>query len=142
MHKRWNNRYANQRAFTAQDKKGYHVGAINDVQYRANRIIFKMLYGYDPIQVDHDNGVTNDDRVVNLIEVTHTGNQRNMKLSKANKSGVVGVSWNTEKDMWEATIGIKGKRVVIVRSPNKQVCIDARRQAEIDEGYHPSHGKR
>lgn len=35
----WNSRYAGKQAFTAIDKKGYNTGAINNVNYRAPRVI-------------------------------------------------------------------------------------------------------
>lgn len=137
----WNTKYAGKRAFTAIDKKGYHVGAINNSLYRAQRIIFKMLHGYDPEQVDHDNGNTVSNTPDNLIDVTHQQNQRNMKRSKANKSGVTGVCWNTEKNKWQASIMVNKRQIVIIRSEDINVCIAARKQAEIDYNFNPNHGR-
>ena len=54
----WNTRYANRIAFTAVDRKGYNVGAILGVNYRASRVIFKLITNIEPNQVDHEDGNT------------------------------------------------------------------------------------
>ena len=141
MFRSWNSRYAGRRAFTARTKKGYHTGAIDGLLWRANRVIFKMMTGRDPNQVDHIDGDNQNDTWHNLREVTHEGNQRNMKRSSLNTSGTTGVYWNTQKQRWQASIGVGGKTVLIGRFVNKSDAINARKQAEAAEGYHPNHGR-
>lgn len=131
----------NKPAFTAQDVKGYRVGSIDNILYRANRIIWKLMTGNDPEQVDHENGVTSDDRWGNLKNVTHTNNQRNMKKPKTNKSGVTGVCFNTGKNKWQATIGVNGKAKVLGRFDTIEEAIACRKQGEEFYGYHPNHGR-
>ena len=128
-------------AFTAQHKKGYHVGSIDNVLYRANRIIWKLMTGEEPEQVDHENGIYSDDRWENLKATTHTGNQRNMKKSKANISGVTGVCFNSGKNKWQATIGVNGKSKVLGRFDDFNDAVACRKQGELDYGYHPNHGR-
>lgn len=139
--KSWNSTFANKPAFTSVDKKGYHIGAIFGKNYRANRVIYKYMTGIEPDQVDHENGNPSDDRWFNLREVDHVGNQRNMKRSKANKSGVTGVCFNKGKGKWQATIGVDGKSKVLGRFDTIQEAVACRKQAEIDYGYHRNHGR-
>jgi len=138
----WNSKYANQRAFTALSKKGYHVGAVLGTNYRANRIIWIMQTGVEPIQVDHENGIRHDDRWVNLRNIPGADNQKNMKKAVNNSSGYTGVSWNTEKQSWDAYIDHNGSRIRLGRYKDINDAIAIRQQAELHYGYHPNHGKR
>jgi hypothetical protein len=53
---------------------------------------------------DHINGDRLDNRRHNLRICTHKENQRNMGLSKANKSGYKGVSWDNKYSKWVTRI--------------------------------------
>lgn len=137
----WNTRYANQIAFTAVDRKGYNVGAILGVNYRASRVIFKLITNIEPNQVDHEDGSTLNNSWVNLRNVTGQQNQMNMKRGSNNTSGTTGVSWNTAKNKWDAVIRHKRKVIRLGRFVDKQDAIDARKAAEKQYGYHPNHGR-
>ena len=139
--KQWNDRYAGKRAFTAVDAKGYHVGGIFDQTFRANRIIFMMVHGYIPNQVDHEDGNPQNDRLTNLRDVTGQQNQQNMRRSRANQSGVTGVCWDKNKRRWKATIGVDGKTVNLGRFLTIKQAIQARQEAEAKYGFHPNHGR-
>jgi len=136
--KQWNDRYAGKPAFTAVDRKGYLVGAIFDRNYRSHRIIWKMVYGTDPDQIDHVDGNRTNNRLKNLRDVSGRQNQLNMGRGKANKSGVVGVCWDKQRKRWTATITVNRKTVNLGRFVDKDDAIAARRQAEIDHGFHPN----
>ena len=140
--KSWNSTYAGKRAFTALSKKGYHVGSVLAKNYRANRIIWMMQMGTDPIQIDHENGIRSDDRWLNLREVTGQDNQKNMKKAVNNTSGHTGVCWDAAKNKWSARIKANGKSINLGRFNDINDAIAARQQAEIDYGFHPNHGKR
>lgn len=53
-----------------------------------------------------------------------------------NTSGVKGVSWNKEKEAWDAYIGIHGKRIRLGRYANFEDAVKARKRAE-EEYYQP-----
>lgn len=137
----WNSRYANQIAFTSVDRKGYNVGAIYDQNYRAPRVIFKWMTGIDADQVDHEDGNTQNNRWVNLRDVTGQQNQKNMKRASNNTSGFTGVSWNSQKERWEAKIKVNQRTIHIGRFRSKMDAVIARKRAEIDYGFHPNHGR-
>lgn len=139
--KAWNKKYANREAFTAIDRKGYKVGAIDSVNVRSHRVIWKMVHGVDPEQIDHINGDRLDNRLVNLRNVTGQENQMNMKKPVNNKSGVQGVHWNKQKEKWDAYITHKGVRYNLGRFCTKDEAISVRQQAEKDCGFHENHGR-
>lgn len=61
--------------------------------------------------VDHINGDTLDNRRTNLRLCTYAENSRNAKLSKANKSGYKGVSWNNCLGYWQAKICVNWHQI-------------------------------
>ena len=58
--------------------------------------------------VDHINNNKIDNNVNNLRWATRSENQHNHKLSKANTSGVKGVSYDKRKKKWKAQIKLDG----------------------------------
>ena len=136
----WNTRYANKEAFTSTSKQGYKVGAIYDINYRASRVIYKLVFGIDADNVDHINGVRTDNRLINLRNIPKTDNQKNMKRFSNNTSGVTGVSWNPEKSKWMVNIGVKGKTIRKYCNTFNE-AINKRKQLEIEYDYHQNHGR-
>jgi hypothetical protein len=92
-------------------KNGYwtirHKGKI----YLEHRLIYTMFHGEVPKFLDHINGDKLDNHIENLRPCTLVENQRNKKLSKANKSGYKGVSWRESRKAWRVAIRTDGKRI-------------------------------
>ena len=103
--------------------------------FLAHRAAYAMHHGYWPDQVDHidRNGLNN--KIENLIDVTHSTNQRNQKIPKNNTSGKKGVSFSKGRNKWIATIGNNGKQITIGRFSNKQDAINARVAKEKELNY-------
>ena len=93
-------------------------------------------------EIDHINGQRNDNRLENLRLVTRQENMRNAKKSKANSSGVTGVSWNKAKKRWRAyvMVGYKQKSLGYYADWFDAVC--ARMSANNQLGFHENHGRR
>lgn len=73
------------------DKKGYIVIKINYKQYFAHRLAFLYMIGRWPInQVDHADGIRDNNRWDNLRDADNTKNQYNRVI--VNKTGYKGVS--------------------------------------------------
>lgn len=89
---------------------GYIVVHVNNVKYLAHRLIWFMENGEWPTQeIDHINGVKNDNRIANLREATRSLNCQNVKGARGDsRSGVKGVRRNYNK--WEAYIRVAGTR--------------------------------
>ena len=83
-----------------RDRSGYIGISIDRVIYRAHRLAFIYMNGEEPDIVDHINGITNDNRWVNLRSVTCGQNNLNRKLSSHNTSGCKGVSWRKRDKRW------------------------------------------
>lgn len=137
----WNTRYAGQQAFTATNRYGYKVGAVNNKVYRACRIIIKLVYNLDPENVDHIDGNRQNDSLENLRPITARENQLNMRRGKANNSGIIGVCWDKQRQKWTATITVHRKTINLGRFDDKQEAIQIRQQAEKDHGFHANHGR-
>ena len=56
--------------------------------------------------------------------------QLHSKITKANKSGVVGVNWDKSRGKWQASIKFKGHKYNLGRFENIQDAIDVREEAE------------
>lgn len=88
----------------------YRLIKVGGKVYRAHRIIFLMLRGYLPEQIDHidGNGLNND--VENLRAATHSQNGSNRGAQKNNTSGFKGVGWKKNAQKWYASIRFDGKQ--------------------------------
>lgn len=90
----------------------------------------RFLMG-DPkgMKIDHINGDGLDNRKANLRICTHQQNLYNSKLSKKNKSGYKGVSWDKVNKKWRATVhvttGSTTKIVQIGRFSNAKLAAQA-----------------
>lgn len=90
---------------------GYRVIGIDYSQYRACRLAFLYMNGKFPNdQVDHINRNKQDDRWINLRNVTSIENNQNTTKKSNNSSGYKGVSLNKRTNKWLAQICFKGKR--------------------------------
>ena len=137
----WNSQYAGKEAFTTDNGRGYKQGSINNKLYKAHRIIFMMVYGYWPDQIDHIDQNRSNNCLQNLREVSNTENQKNAKKRVDNTSGATGVTWNKLTNAWYARIGVNGTKTTIGRFDTKQEAIEARLKAQNLYNYHPNHGK-
>lgn len=138
----WNTRYAGEEALTHR-RHGYFTGAIHGVEYMAHRVIWRIMTGDDPEgEIDHINGVRDDNRWCNLRLVSSTENRRNSCVRSDNQSGTVGVSRYARTGKWWAYIVINGTTKHLGLYDDKQEAIRARKKAERVFGFHPNHGRK
>ena len=95
----------------SKEKKGYFCVSINGKRYKVHRIIWFLKHNFWPKQIDHINGIKNDNRIENLREASSSQNNQNSKIRKDNISGVKGVSWHKHKQRWLAKIDVDKKRI-------------------------------
>jgi len=87
---------------------GYINIRIDNISYRAHRIIWKMFYGVEPANlIDHINRNRSDNRICNLREANNSQNNANSKTK--NKFKMKGVRVINKGCRYEAFITIKGK---------------------------------
>ncbi len=125
------------------DGSGYTRIRVHKIIYPAHRLAFLYMTGAFPLeQVDHQNGIRDDNRWINLRAVSFEENRRNHKTQRNNTSGVPGVSWDNKISRWVARIGAGGKRVVLGTFDDFEKAIEVRLSAELEYEYHPNHGRR
>lgn len=120
---------------------GYRLIEIDGTAYLASRLI-AHLEGYEvssDVEIDHINGVTDDNRISNLRVTDHSGNQRNRRLSDLNRFGCPGISERGGK--FRVSIRDNGKSVWRGPFDTLKEAIEARKEAEKELGYHENHGK-
>jgi len=114
--------------------------------YKAHRIIWDMNRPGDVLtageQIDHINHNRSDNRLCNLRKVSSAENHMNAGPSKANTSGVVGVSWCKHKGRWRAYIKTDGVSKSIGSFKRFEDAVSARKEAETLLGFHENHGLR
>lgn len=76
------------------DTNGYRQIRIDGTLHRSHRLVWMYVHGVWPVGcIDHINGVTNDNRIANLRDVSHAHNLQNQtKAHSNNTSGYLGVT--------------------------------------------------
>lgn len=138
----WNGKFAGKEAFTSLNGHGYLHGSIFDRNYRAHRVVWLLHTGAWPNgEVDHENGKRNDNRPVNLRDVSSSKNKQNARRRSDNRSGVTGVFWDKKLNRWSAFIHADGHAKYLGSFAFKRQAIAARKAAEKEHDYHPNHGR-
>jgi len=72
---------------------GYYYIGIDGEIYRRNRLAWLYVYGAWPVhEIDHIDGVTTNDAIANLRDVTRSQNMQNRRAGSNSRSGILGVS--------------------------------------------------
>lgn len=96
---------------------GYVHISINNRIYKAHRLAWYYVYGVWPAdQIDHINGVRNDNRLCNLREVNRSENFQNQhKAHKNNSSGLMGAYLDKATGRWYSRIQTNHERIDLGR---------------------------
>lgn len=115
-----------------KDREGYMWVRINGKNKFAHRVIWELNYGPIPqgMQIDHINGIRDDNRLVNLRICTKAENGRNVKRKRNNVSGYIGVRFKKENKKWVANIKQNGKQVHLGYFGSAEEAYRARVEAE------------
>lgn len=89
---------------------GYRYVGINGRLYPEHRVIFRMVTGRSPKgQIDHINGIRDDNRWENLREVSRSENLQNQRKARSNNElGFLGVRRSRKR--FRAQIWLNGKQ--------------------------------
>lgn len=115
------------------NKSGYVVIRLDQTDYYAHRLMWLYVYGAMPIlQIDHIDGVKNNNKPTNLRLATSKQNSENMFRSKANKSGFRGVRFETRliSKPWSACITNNYKQIHLGYYATFEEAVAARISAE------------
>lgn len=88
---------------------GYIRVKLNGRNYAAHRLAWLFTTGEWPKnEIDHINGIRDDNRFCNLREATHSQNLQNCVNRRGNKHGLRGIAKQTESNRWVAVITSNG----------------------------------
>ena len=90
-------------------KDGYIQIKVKNELILSHRLVWIYMYGYLPKYIDHINGQRDDNRIINIREVSNQQNSLNSKISKNNTSGIKGVYWDKSRNKWTVRLSIDGK---------------------------------
>lgn len=90
--------------------KGYRRVKVCGESCAEHRVIFYIHHGYCPDQVDHINGIRDDNRIENLRAADNSRNQMNAAKPLNNTSGVKGVVWSDARKKYHSRIQADGAR--------------------------------
>lgn len=138
--KRWNKRYARTKMGYIS-KYGYIHCYILKKNIAVHRLIWKYMTGETPNKIDHINGNMSDNSFKNLRNVTHSGNMRNRRIGKNNKSGFIGVHYHKATKKWASALSVDGKILHLGVFDTVEKAAEERMKASIKYGYHINHGR-
>jgi hypothetical protein len=90
---------------------GYKKVTVEQKTYYVHQIVFLMHHGYIPKIIDHIDQDKCNNKIENLRAANKAINSLNRPLQPNNKSGHKGIFWNTQKQKWQASLYIMGKRI-------------------------------
>ena len=120
---------------------GYVIVMVDGRNYRAHTLAWAHMTGEWPEHlVDHINGIRSDNRFVNLRRATPSDNGCNKRMQSNNRSGFVGVWFNSQAGKWEGQIVKEGRRLWRKRFDTMQEAADARARviADMQGDFAPS----
>ena len=85
--------------------EGYTRIKVFGNSYRAHRLVWLHVYGdWPPEQIDHVNGLRDDNRLVNLRLATNSQNSANKPAQRNNALGLKGVCFRSDSGKFESKI--------------------------------------
>lgn len=124
------------------DARGYIVISVAGKPMLAHRLAWLYVYGaFPPAHLDHINGDTQDNRLVNLRSTTAKQNVENQKLHKNNKTGYRGVCYHEQSNKYRAYIKHNRKQIYIGSFDTAEEASAAYKKAqnELHTHHHTSH---
>lgn len=112
---------------------GYGQICISGKRYRAHRLAWLYVTGRFPRnEIDHKNGIRDDNRWANLREATPVENRQNLAVYATNTSGFTGVCWHKPTQRWMARIHASGKQKCLGYFEDKIVAAAVYAQAKAE----------
>lgn len=114
----------------SRNTRGYYQVRAPHKLYMAHRLIWVMMTGEDPgdLEIDHVNNVIDDNRWSNLRLADRSHNMFNASKARSNSSGSKGVFWRKDCSTWIGLIVADGVRYYLGRFEHKEDAITAVRK--------------
>lgn len=112
---------------------GYIKLGINGTTYKAHRLAWFYVHGVWPKhEIDHINGVRNDNRIANLREADDGQQARNAARRTDNTSGKRGVCFDDRIGKYLSYIDFKGERTILGKCDTLEEAVALRLAAEAE----------
>lgn len=113
---------------------GYRQIMVENVRYQEHRLVWLWVHGTFPEEeIDHINGIRDDNRVENLRAATKAQNQQNIGSARRHgKSGFLGVSYHAG-NRWRAQIRVDGVKYYLGLFPTPEAAHAAYVKAKADK---------
>lgn len=105
---RWNGAYAGKAAGRITSS-GYRNIKVMGEAFQAHRLIWKLVTGEDPGEIDHKNRNKLDNRMENLRVVSRSENMRNKGVNANNACGEKHIHWMPKLQRWTVQLMVPGK---------------------------------
>jgi HNH endonuclease len=93
-------------------RDGYRRVRVRGRHYLSHRLAWLYVYGTWPFgDLDHRNGIRDDNRIANLRPASRSQNNSNAKIRSSNTSGLKGAS--LQNGRWKAQIQAKKKKIFL-----------------------------
>lgn len=106
----WNTRFAGT-VVGARHQRGHLQVGLDKKLYKQHRIIWKLIYGEAPEQVDHIDNDPSNNAINNLRSATNLENNQNKTLTKLNTSGLKGAFYNKIISKYYTQLRVGGQRI-------------------------------
>lgn len=120
--------------------KGYRAVRIGSKVYLVHRVIWLYVHGEHPPEIDHLNGIRDDNQLVNLRAGPKAQNQQNARLRKDNQSGIPGVNYHVRTGKWAARIQHNNIRRSLGYFESLEDAVAARKAAQETLKFGPNCG--
>ena len=132
-------RWGHTRKAGGLDKNGYHRVLIEGKTLFTHRVVLYLESGIWPTEeVDHINGVRNDNRPLNLRLVTKSQNNKGFKAkSEGTTSKYRGVGLKSKEKLWRAYITLDGVHKHLGYFISEEEAARAYNEAAIRFGFFP-----
>ena len=129
--KEWNLFHEGKEAFCSKSETGYLSFGVFGGSFPAHRVAWLITYGHWPKQdIDHINRVTDDNRIINLRDVSRSVNIENTVSYKGSSSRFKNVSWAQQSQKWVATYKLNGKKIYLGSFKSEIEANDAIKQSK------------
>jgi len=108
----WNGKHAGQIAGSISKSQGHMVVNIGGRLLLVHRVIWKMVYGEDVPEIDHEDTDATNNRLMNLRRATHHQNMQNARRH-AGKDLPKGVSLRKRSGRFRSAIYLGGRQTFL-----------------------------